>query len=384
VPDELQGSEDLEPAAENGVALSLSGGGYRAMVFHVGALWRLNEVGLLQKLTRISSVSGGSITAGVLALCWADLDFQAGVANNFNAFVSRVREMSETSVDIGAIIGGILLPNTISDRVAEAYDEVLFKGATLQNLPDDAGGKAPRFVINATNVQTSALWRFSRPYMGDYRIGLIHNPDVTIAKAVAASSAFPPILSPMSLPITQPVIATEGADLFGPPFTKIAVLSDGGVYDNLGLETVKRFGTLFVSDAGQRIAPEADPAHDWARHAVRILETIDNQVRSLRKRHLMDSYKRGDHTGAYWGIRSHFDDYGLADDPLNCSQRDPTPLAEIPTRLQKLPKAQHDRLVNWGYAVCDAALRAHVGGALQTKLGVNIPLPTKFPFSGAY
>ena len=59
--------DDLQPGFEDGVALSLSGGGYRAMVFHVGALWRLNEVGLLSKLKRISSVSGGSITAGALA-----------------------------------------------------------------------------------------------------------------------------------------------------------------------------------------------------------------------------------------------------------------------------------------------------------------------------
>ena len=45
-------------------ALCLSGGGYRAMVFHIGVLWRLYEIGLLQTVKRISSVSGGSITAG--------------------------------------------------------------------------------------------------------------------------------------------------------------------------------------------------------------------------------------------------------------------------------------------------------------------------------
>ncbi|MGA8047429.1 MAG: patatin-like phospholipase family protein, partial [Dermatophilaceae bacterium] len=64
-----------------GVGLSLSGGGYRAMVFHLGALRRLNEAGRLAQVTRVGSVSGGSITAGVLALAWTDLDFDsAGVA----------------------------------------------------------------------------------------------------------------------------------------------------------------------------------------------------------------------------------------------------------------------------------------------------------------
>src|SRR5262245_41995729 len=121
-------SKDFDVGSGEGLALSLSGGGYRAMVFHVGALWRLNEVGLLAKLTRISSVSGGSITAGALALSWNDLGFTGDVATRFDVFVSKIRKMSEISIDVGAVIGGILLPGTISDRVAEAYDDILFNG----------------------------------------------------------------------------------------------------------------------------------------------------------------------------------------------------------------------------------------------------------------
>jgi NTE family protein len=47
--------------------LALSGGGSRATLFHLGTRWRPNELGFLPKLDRVSSVSGGSITAGVLA-----------------------------------------------------------------------------------------------------------------------------------------------------------------------------------------------------------------------------------------------------------------------------------------------------------------------------
>src|SRR4051794_2519427 len=73
-----------EGPPEKGIALCLSGGGYRAMVFHVGALWRLNEAGILRKLRRVSSVSGGSITAAVLGMNWAALAFDsAGVATQF-------------------------------------------------------------------------------------------------------------------------------------------------------------------------------------------------------------------------------------------------------------------------------------------------------------
>ena len=55
-----------------------------------------------------------------------------------------------------------------------------------------AGGAALR--LNATNVQSAALWRFSRDFMGDYRVGLLADPDVNLLVAVAAASAFPPIL----------------------------------------------------------------------------------------------------------------------------------------------------------------------------------------------
>src|SRR5690349_24765362 len=58
---------------EVGAGLCLSGGGYRAMVFHVGVLWRLYEAGRLKSLKRISSVSGGSITSATLALAWPGL-----------------------------------------------------------------------------------------------------------------------------------------------------------------------------------------------------------------------------------------------------------------------------------------------------------------------
>jgi NTE family protein len=376
--------DDSAAGTVDGVALALSGGGYRAMMFHVGALCRLNEVGLLGKLTRISSVSGGSITAGFLGLLWNKLQFASGKAAKFDLFVDGIRAMADRTVDAGAVIGGIFLPGAVSDRVAKAYDEVLFKGATLRDLPDDTGGLAPRFVINATNIQTSVLWRFSRPFMGDYRVGLVDAPDVKLCQAVAASSAFPPILSPMTLPITQPVRATKGADLNRPPYTTQAVLSDGGVYDNLGLETVKRLSTLLVSDAGQKIAAEESPHHDWPRHALRVLDTIDNQVRSLRKRHLIESYKRGDRTGTFWGIRTNFADYKLANDPLKCLTRNPSPLADVPTRLEKLPRDLQNRLMNWGYAICDAALRAHIDAALQAKLGIQIVGTSKFPFPGDY
>ena len=70
---------------EPGIGLALSGGGFRATLFHLGSLWRLNELGWLPKLTRVTSVSGGSITAGVLGHHWQKLTFDdSGIATNFD------------------------------------------------------------------------------------------------------------------------------------------------------------------------------------------------------------------------------------------------------------------------------------------------------------
>lgn len=368
----------VESGPAPGMALCLSGGGYRAMVFHLGVLWRLYETGLLAKVKRISSVSGGSITAGVLGLAWKSLGFTGGhaAADLVQHVVDPVRALARETIDRDAIIGGILLPGRISERIASAYDEHLFDGATLQDLPDE-----PRFVINATNVQSGVLWRFMKPYMRDYRVGEVKSPTVPLAQAVAASSAFPPVLSPFELRVDPASFTPNtGTDLQRDPFTRHVFLSDGGVYDNLGLETAwKRYDTILVSDAGGKMQPEEEPKSDWARHSYRVLDLIDNQVRSLRKRQLIDSYKAAPtdanaRKGAYWGIRTDIANYGLSDS-LPCPVARTLALAELPTRLKRVPEDVQERLINWGYAVCDAALRRHVEPTL--------PRPPGFPYPAA-
>jgi NTE family protein len=190
------------------------------MLFHLGALWRLNEFGYLKKLARISSVSGGSITTGILGLKWSRLTFDgAGVATNFaTEVVQPLRTLAGKTIDEGSIIGGILLPGSIADKITDAYRTHLFGTATLQDLPADL----PRFVINATNVQTGVLFRFSRPYLADYRVGRVMTPTVELAVAVAASSAFPPVLSPLKLELEAsgwaPASGLSSEDLHQEPY----------------------------------------------------------------------------------------------------------------------------------------------------------------------
>jgi NTE family protein len=372
---EIPGDQGKQPRP--GIALCLSGGGYRAMVFHLGALWRLNETGLLKKLNRVSSVSGGSITAGMLGLQWTKLTFNAqSVATNLvDLVINPVLSLADHTLDAGSIIGGILNPfKTIGDEIADSYRSHLYGHATLQDLPSDNQG--PRFVINATNVQTKVLWRFSKPYMGDYRVGLIKNPTLQLAVAVGASSAFPPVLSPVQIKVNPQDFDPQSAgDLQRPPYNSDVVLSDGGVYDNLGLETAwKEYQTILVSDGGGATADDPNPHTDWTLHAVRLMELLDSQVGSLRKRWVVGSFQNKEREGAYWGIRTNIGDYNLSN-AMNCPYARTIELANTPTRLKAMGQVLKQRLVNWGYAVCDAALRKHVVP--------NIAAPSGFPFPAA-
>jgi len=366
-----------------GIALCLSGGGYRAMLFHLGSLWRLNEIGYLKKLTRISSVSGGSIIAAMLGLKWGKLAFDTqGVGRQFiPEIVEPIRMLAGKTIDIGAIIIGIIGPCSVSSRLTKAYKEYLFGKATLEDLPD-----SPRFVINATNVQSGALWRFMKPYMRDYKVGEVKNPKIDLATVVAASSAFPPFLSPTKLKLNSSDFTPNSGKLQREPFTTDIMLTDGGVYDNLGLETAwKRYDTIWVSDGGACLKPEANPKVDWARQLYRILNLIDNEVVSLRKRQVIDSFKlrnkmireKADQNsdlfklttreGTYWGVRTNIEDYKLAD-ALPCPFEKTLELANEPTRLKSINSDIQERLINWGYAVCDAAMRKHVDNTLLKPL----------------
>src|SRR5690348_1431449 len=156
-----------EGRAEPGIGIALSGGGFRAMLFHAGALARMNELGLLSRAQRISSVSGGSITSGHLAIKWTALGAPAAnstFANFKAAIVDPILVFSRQKIDVVDALTG-LLPWTspASEQVAKSYDAGLFHGKTLQDTPD-----SPRFVFCATNLQTGVLWRFSKPYAGDY------------------------------------------------------------------------------------------------------------------------------------------------------------------------------------------------------------------------
>jgi|WetSurMetagenome_2_1015567.scaffolds.fasta_scaffold01125_6 NTE family protein len=347
---------------KKGIGLALSGGGFRATLFHTGSLWRLNELGLLGKIDRICSVSGGSITAGVLAHRWKNLRFnEHGVATNFvDEIATPLRDFCARNIDVPDVIAGLLnIFRSISDMIVGEYKKHLFGEATLQDLPSQ--GEGPNFIIYATSLQTGDSVRLSKAYLADYKVGMIRNPNLSLAACVAASSAFPPILSPVIVRPQGEWIRAEGAILFDQKdYRDKMVLSDGGVYDNLGLEAVwNNYQTVLVSDAGAPLGPETDPSRIWHKQLLRALGIITEQTRALRKRKLVEDYIKGERKGTYWGIMTHINNYELpnamvTDNALTGS------LCKIRTRLNKFSDKEQGHLINWGYALTDTALRKHV------------------------
>jgi NTE family protein len=258
------------------------------------------------------------------------------------------------------VLGALLPKTTINQQLVRRYRK-LFEGHTLADLPT-----RPEFVFDATSLQSGDLWRFSNRVEGDWRVGSQRAPRTELARVVAASSAFPPVLSPARFSFASGVLTGgEDAEVNSSPYTTRVVLADGGVYDNLGLQAVwSRYEQVLISDAGGHMGNTARPKAFWPLQFFRVLSVIDNQVRDLRKSQAVQSFIDGRRTGTYWGIRSHVRDFHLADPIAEPSDATVKALAGVATRLRRMSDLQQERLVNWGYVICDTAMRAHVETSL--------------------
>lgn len=342
------------------LGIALSGGGFRATLFGLGSLWCLNDAGLLGKLDRVTSVSGGSIIAGVLAHRWNELKFDNGRAGNFYELVAQpICDFCSRTIDESAILWGGVNPfKTAGDYLAESYDDALFKGATIKNgLPVAAEGK-PKFIIYATNLQTGRSFRFRQDMIADWMLGTSTKTDVSLAFAVAASSAFPPVFSPVKL-TTDPDHWESGVAL--PNIRALRqhiALADGGVYDNMGLESlVDNVDIVLVSDAGAPFEIVDSAPEDYLVQLGRVRDILIDQTRALRKRWLIEDFEAKRKFGGFWGIGTRLADFpgasGMTSDSATTMA-----LEHIPTRLNAFNAQTQGRLINWGYALCDISLRS--------------------------
>lgn len=355
--------------------LALSGGGFRATLFGLGSLWRLNDAGLLGKLDRITSVSGGSIVAGVLAHRWHELQFADGRAENFTEVIAEpVRAFCGKTIDIREAIAGLLMPfKTPAEFLTNRYQTELFGNATIKDIPVAQTDLNPKFIFYGTNMQTGRSFRFQQDMISDYMLGISTATNVSLSLAIAASSAFPPMFSPVILE-TDPDTWSEGGTL--PDLAALRrriVLADGGIYDNLGLESlINHVDIAMVSDAGAPFVVDENPAEDHLLQMGRVQDILTDQTRALRKRWLISEFEAGRKQGAYWGIGTSISAYHSAvrmSDDSAISES----LKEVPTRLSAFSEDLEGYLVNWGYALCDVSLRARVG--LRIPPAASWPVP---------
>jgi len=241
------------------IGVALSGGGFRATLFHLGVVRFLHDTEHLPQVRCITSVSGGSILAAHLALNWNRY------ANDFNSASAEIVHF--TMADIrGRILRRwvlawiTLFPRIISrgrwkltNMLKDSYSE-LFKNATLGSLP-----ATPDVHILSTSMTKGGLWSCDRTGVSfdrDTSTCRISTTTLHLSLAVAASSAFPALFPPIR--IDNKVLMCDRSE-----FSEAEYLTDGGVYDNLGINKLLALETggndldlMIISDAGGNF--------DWA------------------------------------------------------------------------------------------------------------------------
>ena len=248
------------------VGLALSGGGTRAMAFHLGCLRALEDLGILGKVEVVSGVSGGSVAGAVLAqsstfaefdvrmrkmlrrgffwpavwklistleggkalMCWvvvAPLNAVLGLLSLSIWVVSLCLNAKQRgklrSVKLYSPVRRFASRTTVLKRV---FEEDVFGNCKLREVGKDG----PLLVITAADLRTGSAFYFSPQSCGSWRLGELADKNVTVGSAVAASTAYPMVLPALDLAL--PFDKKDGTRR-----TERVSLTDGGVYDNLGV-----------------------------------------------------------------------------------------------------------------------------------------------------
>ena len=345
---------------DTSIAVCLSGGGYRSALFHLGALRRLHELGILHDLTAISSVSGGSILAGFLA----DLLISQNIGCdrkqlrqffdnvNWEETISKpFRQVTKKDIRTRSVLftlyKNFLFPQDRMERLEKSYKQNITE-KTLKQLPESL-----KFIFCATDITFGINWEFTKHRVGSYMAGYIKGAENwPIARAIAASSSFPPVFGPMQ--ITEDPANYKKGRYKNEDKEKLLAkvsLTDGGVYDNLGIEPVWKkssgYSMILVSDAG---APfEFSTGKHYFSRLLRYSTVITKQVESLRKRYFYNLNHYKEYQGAIWQMKSTTDNHsaGYSKELID------NYISKVRTDLDRFLEAEAKVLENHGYYSCD-------------------------------
>lgn len=347
------------------LALVLSGGGIRAMVFHFGVLRFLAVQGQLERVNYISSVSGGTLAIGLL-LKETDLIWPTS---------QQFLEHSLPSIR-AKLCSRSLMKDMLRQLMRPRNFRFLFSRANLLGgaLRDEWGitdqlaetPKSPEWSLNGTTAETGKRFRFKRENFGDYILGYASSEEFSLADAMAVSAAFPGGIGPLVIGTSEyswmkrdwgePLEAAKPAS---PPYPRLH-LYDGGIYDNLGLEPYFDAGRgkvkeglpsnlqLFVSDAGAPLQQGFSISRFNPWRMKRVVDIMSDQSRALRVRAFMNFVKSHDKVGAYFYIG----------DTVTGSNSCPSAnyASSFPTTLRRLKDEEFDKLMDHGFEVAKKVL----------------------------
>lgn len=308
----------MVPPSES-LALVLSGGGVRAMMFHLGVMRYMAEHKMLERVGHVSTVSGGSLLVGLILqannMLWPDS----------HQFLTHVLPQLRTQLCKRSLqwdaARQLLWPRnwrfmlSRANVLALALRKYWGIDAQLSDLP-----AVPEISINGTTAETGKRFRFKRTDIGDYTLGYAKASDFPLACALAVSAAFPGAFGPLTLRakdfvwIKRPTWsgAADTAQAYELPYQRVH-LYDGGIYDNLGLEPFfdagegrakKGLGPIIVSDAGAPLKSGFSLSALNPKRLMRINDIISDQSRALRVRTFAAFLKGQVNRGAYLYINT--------------------------------------------------------------------------------
>jgi predicted acylesterase/phospholipase RssA len=348
------------------IGLALSGGGFRATLYHLGVIRYLRDAGALPHVTDIAAVSGGSIVAAHLVLNWdrytgSDAAFDEAAAEIFRFVQFDLRNHIVRRLPLtfpirlaGKLIGSDtegLSPNTFLEGY---YREFLYGDRRLFELPE-----RPNLFILTTNVSDGTLAAFNRNglhvlrrgYHANERDPFQHVPGTTmsIAKAVGASSAFPGFFPPVR--VTADDLGVTEGEFPGESFT------DGGVYDNLGTRAfswIHRIrdmdhDQILVSDAGKPFQILGRSTIGFLSQSIRATDILWDRVWQLERENF------GDQNGFFFAPITRVID--PAEDPHALHPVVQRAVATLRTDLDRFSDLEIAALVRHGYEVTRATHR---------------------------